>query len=232
MLCVYGVVRAGAEPVKARGVHGGTVSVVTGATVAALASPLDGELLAKRRDIEAHLHVVETAFRAGAVLPFRFGTVVDDEDAMRRVLEEGAERYAQLLDELDGLVQMTLKVTRSDDDAIRAVVAADDRLRRVVRRLQGSTAVADQLQLGEQVATAVALLSERDAREITARVTGMARATVIDDVAPPTVLSIALLLHPEETTALDRIVARLIDDYGSRLSFDYAGPMPPYSFVG
>jgi hypothetical protein len=232
MLCVYGVVRADAPPVETRGVHRGIVTIVPAGPVAALVSPLDGELLARRRDVEAHLDVVETAFRAGAVLPFRFGTVVDDEDAMRRVLAENEADYVGLLEQLDGLVQMTLKAVRSDDDAIRTVVAADDRLRRVVRRLQGSTTVADQLQLGEQVATAVALLSERDAREITARVTGMARAAVLDEVASPTVVSIALLLHPDEASAMDRTVARLMDDYGSRLSFDYAGPMPPYSFVG
>src|SRR4051812_49243915 len=127
---------------------------------------------------------------------------------------------------------MTVKAVRSDDEAIRAVVSSDDRLRRVVRRLQGSNVIADQIQLGEHVAAAVQVLSERDAHDITVRLERFASAVIADPVAPPAVVSLALLIRPDDIPALDEAVANLFDDYGSRLTFDYAGPMPPYSFVG
>lgn len=235
MLCLYGVVRAAdadALDVAERGVHGGTVRLVACGEVAALVSELDGELLARRRDVEAHLDVLERAFRSATLLPFRFGTVVDDDESLRRVLAGDEAAYLEQLDDLTGLVQMTVKAVRSDDAAIRAVVTSDDRLRRVVRRLQGSTVIADQIQLGEHVAAAVQNLSERDAHDITLRLERFAAAAVADEAVAPTVLSLALLTRPEEIPALDEAVASVFDDYGRRLTFDYAGPMPPYSFVG
>jgi hypothetical protein len=235
MLCLYGVVRDAdteALDVAASGVHRSEVRLVASGAVAALVSELDGELLARRRDVEAHLDVLERAFASAPLLPFRFGTLVDDEESLRRVLADDEAAYLRLLDDLSGLVQMTVKAVRSDDAAIRAVVSSDDRLRRVVRRLQGSTVIADQIQLGEQVAAAVQMLSERDAYDITVRLDRLASAVVAEQVAPPAVVSLALLMPPEDIPGLDQAVANLFDDYGSRLTFDYAGPMPPYSFVG
>ena len=105
-------------------------------------------------------------------------------------------------------------------------------LRRVVKRLQGSTVIADQIELGEHVANAVQMLSERDARDVTTRLASLAHAVISEPVTPPAVVSLALLMRPDEVPALDQAVAGLLDDYSSRLTFDYAGPMPPYSFVG
>src|SRR4051812_32631838 len=109
MLCVYGVVRADHPGVDVTGVHGAATHVVTVGDLAAIAGDVEGELLARRRDVDAHLAVLEQALERGDVLPFRFGTVVDDEESLRRVLDQGAGRYRGLLARLGGRVQMTVK---------------------------------------------------------------------------------------------------------------------------
>src|SRR3954466_11050455 len=98
MLVVYGIVRADHPGVAGKGVHGEAVFLVRSGALAAVVSEVGGELLARRRDVEAHLGVLEGALRDGDVLPFRFGTVVDNDWRMRRLLDQSAANYHQLLD--------------------------------------------------------------------------------------------------------------------------------------
>jgi len=231
MLVVYGVVRAGHPPVAVTGVHGAVTFDVRSGGLAAIVSRTDDELLARRRDVDAHLAVLESALQGGDVLPFRFGTVVEDERSMRRVLDQSATRFHVLLERVGGRVQMTVKAVRDDDEAVRIAVGADDALRRAATRFSGSQAVSDRIALGERVAAAVERLSRHDAALIVGRLRDVADEVSSEPATPPTVANLALLVRPERLTDVDRVVASLHDELGARLSFDYAGPMPPYSFV-
>ena len=231
MLVVYGVVRAGHAPVEATGVHGAETFGVRSGALAAIVSRTDDELLARRRDVDAHLSVLESALKGGDVLPFRFGTVVDDEASMRRVLDQSATRFHVLLERVGGRVQMTVKAVRDDDEAVRIAIGSDDALRRAASRFSGSQAVSDRIALGERVAAAVDRLSRHDAALIVGRLRDVADEVSSEPVAPPAVANLALLVRPDRLTDVDRAVASLHDELGARLSFDYAGPMPAYSFV-
>ncbi|HET6818844.1 MAG TPA: GvpL/GvpF family gas vesicle protein [Mycobacteriales bacterium] len=231
MLCVYGIVPASHPGVDATGVHGAPTRSVACGGLAAIVSEVEGELLARRRDVDAHLSVLEQALARGDVLPFRFGTVVDDEQAMFGVIEGSAVRYRELLDQLGGRVQMTVKALRDDDAAVATVVTSNDRLRRAAGRWRGSSDWSDRLALGEQVSTAVDDLSSRDAQLVLDRVAPLAEQIVVEDVRPPAIAFVALLMHPDRLAELDEAVAALHDELGSRITFDYAGPMPAYSFV-
>jgi hypothetical protein len=231
MLCVYGIVKASHPGVVTTGVHGATTTTVRTEEFAAVVSEVGEELLARRRDVEAHPSVLEAALREGDVLPFRFGTVVEDDEGMRSVLDHSAPRFRELFTRLGGRVQMTVKAVRDDDAAVRAVVGSDDRLRRVVTRSRGSAEWSDRIALGERVASAVDELTRRDAEVIVDRLAPLAQAVSAESVAPPGVASVALLMDPGRLAALDAAVAALHDDFGHRLRFDYAGPMPAYSFV-
>src|SRR3954447_9710679 len=231
MLCVYGVVRASHPGVDATGVQGAPTMLVARGDVAAIVSKVDGDLLARRRDVDAHLTVLEDALAAGDVLPFRFGTVVDDEAAMHTVLKRSAAHFRELLDRLGGRVQMTVKAVRDDDAAVRTAATSDDQLRRHVDRWRGSADWSDRVALGERVSAAVDELSSRDAQRVLDGIAPLAELVAADAVLPPVVASVALLMDPDRLGELDAAVAELHDELGSRLTIEYAGPMPAYSFV-
>ena len=150
---------------------------------------------------------------------------------MRRVLDQSATRYHVLLDRIGGRVQMTVKAVRDDDEAVRIAIGADDSLRRAATRFRGSQAVSERIALGERVAAAVDRLSRHDAALIVGRLRDVADEVSCEPTAPPTVASLALLVRAERLPEVDRVVASLHDELGGRLRFDYAGPMPAYSFV-
>src|SRR3954465_10933359 len=86
MLCVYGVVRSDHPGVEVPGVQSQPTWKVCSGELGAIVSEAS-DLLARRRDVEAHLDVLEQALDRGDVLPYRFGTVVDDVPALCGVLE-------------------------------------------------------------------------------------------------------------------------------------------------
>jgi len=231
MLCVYGVVRASHPGVDATGVQAAPTTLVVRGDVAAIVSEVDGDLLARRRDVDAHLTVLEQALAAGDVLPFRFGTVVEDEPAMQTVLKRSAAHFRELLDRLGGRVQMTVKAVRDDDAAVRTAVTSDDQLRRHVDRWRGSADWSDRVALGERVSAAVDALSSRDGQRVLDGIAPLAELVAADAVLPPVVASVALLMDPDRLSELDKAVAQLHDELGSRLRIEYAGPMPAYSFM-
>jgi hypothetical protein len=231
MLCVYGVVRCTHPGVEVAGVQSRPTMTVRCGDLAAIVSETSDELLARRRDVEAHLDVLEQALANGDVLPFRFGTVVDDVPAMCHVLEQSASRYHDLLARVGGRVQMTVKVVRDDDESVRAVVTGDADLRHLVAHRRGSASWADRVALGERVAAAVDRLNAQDMAFITTRLATAAEGIDVTPAPPPGIASIALLARPGQLIELDNAVASLHDALGHRTRFEYAGPMPPYSFV-
>ncbi|MEU4252107.1 GvpL/GvpF family gas vesicle protein [Amycolatopsis sp. NPDC026612] len=92
-LQLYGVVRAG-HPRVPRTVCWEDLAMVVGE------APADP-------DPAAHLAVVSALVEGGPVLPVRFGTVAEDEDAVRtEVLAPAADTYRTDLDRLDGLAEV------------------------------------------------------------------------------------------------------------------------------
>jgi hypothetical protein len=231
MLCVYGVIRSTHPGVEMTGVQLRPTWAVRCGELAAIVSEAPDELLARRRDVEAHLDVLEQALAKGDVLPFRFGTVVEDMSAMCDVLEQSASRYHDLLVRVGGRVQMTVKVVRDEDESVRAVVTADPDLRQLVTQRRRSATWADRVALGERVAAAVDRLSAQDMALITDRLSAAAEAVDVTPATAPAIAAVALLARPDQLAMLDNAVASLHDALGTRLRFEYAGPMPAYSFV-
>src|SRR5688572_31775870 len=126
-----------------------------------------------RRDMRAHANVLNEVIASVTVLPFSFGVVLPDDDAVvARVLRPQAARFTNYLDALDGSVELTLKATSIEQQALRAVIAAHPELaprggsasRGGGRRGGGgSLAYESRIELGRQLAAAIQDLQQRDA---------------------------------------------------------------------
>lgn len=131
LMYVYTVLRArdaapeGPPPVSgtAAGVAGAPVRAVRHGGLAALAGPVpraEFDEAGLRRNLEdmdwlertarAHQGVVADAAESADVLPLRLATVCRDEEGVRRLLDEGRERFTAALDALTGRVEWGVKV--------------------------------------------------------------------------------------------------------------------------
>src|ERR1041384_8447608 len=69
-----------------------------------------------------HARVVSVCFRTGTVLPFRFGTIFDTDDALRQAVRTNRRTFGQSVARLRGKAEMHLKL-RVKDGSLREAMA-------------------------------------------------------------------------------------------------------------
>src|SRR4051794_34763344 len=110
---VYGLTWSGHGAARGHGVGDAAVTMLEHGELAAIVSNVgDGSLRAKRRDLLRHSEVLQHAFTSAAVLPFRFGTVFESEDAVvDELLTARYEELVALLQRLEGLSELRLRAS-------------------------------------------------------------------------------------------------------------------------
>src|SRR5581483_7618534 len=68
-----------------------------------------------------HARVVGECFKLSTVLPFRFGTVFDSDDALRRAVRSNRRHFQESVEQLRGKAEMHLKLVVRDG-SLRSVV--------------------------------------------------------------------------------------------------------------
>jgi hypothetical protein len=236
---VYGVQRASeAKPLDAPapGVEGSGVAAVEHAGLAALTGPLRGTELGAR-DLRAHWRVLEDAFARATVLPLRFGTVMQSEQAVRELLlEPNAERLNQMLDELDGTAQFGVKGQYDEERLLREVVEQSPAVAGLRERTRNipddATSHAERVRLGQLVADEIGRRRELDTRLALDGLEPLAVAARDEEPRHPhTAFNLTFLVNDAKRSKFDAAVGRLQADLGERMEIHYVGPLPPYSFA-
>jgi gas vesicle protein GvpL/GvpF len=159
----------------------------------------------------SHEAVVRRLMALGAVLPLRFGTMLDGEQALREILSERHDEFAEGLERVRGHVELGVRV-----------LGAPAR-----ERPQGQ---------GSGRAYLMALHDAHHRTERTAREVHEPLAAVADDArlrppaAPPTILAAAYLVDRGRVDAFKAHVSALNAERDD-VSIAWSGPWPPYSFV-
>jgi Gas vesicle synthesis protein GvpL/GvpF len=236
---LYGVVQAhdGTE-VEAPGVGAPDAGVrrIAHRDVAALVSDIEAGPLAAARELRAHWRVLEDAIARATVLPVRFGTVLEsDEAVVERFLTPRHDELARQLAELAGKVQLTVKGSYEEDRLMRGVVDGSPtiaRLRESVRGRPKAATYYDRIKLGELVAAEVEQARERDTVLVLERLGPLAVATRHEPPSSPEgAVNTAFLVERTRVDEFSRAVAALTDELGDRMRLRYVGPLPPYSFT-
>ena len=233
---VYGVLAAAdAASLTTSGVMGAPVRAVQSGDLAALVSDVAGGALAAAREVRAHWRVLEAASEQTTVLPVRFGTVMEDDDAVReQLLADGAERLNALLQQLNGRVQVTVRGTYDEDALLRSVVAGSRdiaALRERVRRVPDVAGYYDRIRLGELVAGEVERNRAAHAAHALDRLAPLAIASREEAAGVDTAFHFAFLVERQGIEAFSGAVGELADDFGDWISIRYVGPLAPYSFA-
>jgi Gas vesicle synthesis protein GvpL/GvpF len=233
---VYGVLAAAdAASLTTSGVMGAPVRAVQSGDLAALVSDVAGGALAAAREVRAHWRVLEAASEQTTVLPVRFGTVMEDDDAVReQLLADGAERLNALLQQLAGRVQLTVRGTYAEDALLRSVVAGSREiaaLRERVRRLPEAAGYYERIRLGELIAAEVARQREVDTAHTYERLAPFAAAAREEATGADGAFHFAFLVERDGVDAFSTAVGKLAEELGDRVAIRYVGPLAPYSFT-
>jgi gas vesicle protein GvpL/GvpF len=233
---VYGVALPGCKPISTRGVEASRVRMVEHAGLTALVSDIGAEQLAAAREVRAHWRVLDEASESCTVLPVRFGTVMESEEAVRvGLLEPNGERLQALLRELDGRVQLVLKGDYDEPQLMREVVrqsAAVSDLRERLRALPAEAGYYDRIRLGELVADHVAHRRAEDTRIALETLEPLSVAAREEQIGQSdAAFNLAFLVDREGLERFNQGVRKLAGELGERIALRYVGPLPPYSFA-
>lgn len=152
---VYGVTWSGGAGSLPEGVAGAGVETLDHGELAAVVSSLAGsDVRARRRDLLRHMEVLRSVFSRQAVLPLRFGTLLEDAEAVEGFLAARYEELVALLQELEGLAELRVHASYVQDAVLAEIVQDDPRIARLRERTRAAGPDADPLrvQLGETVA--------------------------------------------------------------------------------
>ncbi|HET9731688.1 MAG TPA: GvpL/GvpF family gas vesicle protein [Acidimicrobiales bacterium] len=228
---VYGLARtpeAGEGVELPTGVGGQPVRRLSAGGLDALVSTIEAEVGLDRDDVAAHGRVLDAALAAGTVAPMNFATVLDDDDAVRRVLGATHEDITALLARLDGHVEVSVRGYLREEAAIEAAVGDDPG----VRRLQGrQRSLQDRIRLGEAVARAVEARATAAGSEIVDTLATASTGVVVGPLrSEQMALNASFLVSGDRMAAFDRRLTALGGRFATWLELHVVSPLPPYSF--
>lgn len=183
-----------------------------------------------RRDMKAHASLVNEFSKSLTILPAGFGTVLPSEDYLvHQFMEPQYTRLWQNLKRLEGAVELKLKATSREQEALRTVVSHRLDLRQTVEGLQSFDS---RLEIGRRISEAIQELGADDSRHILENLAPIARAVSHGKLLSELMaLNASFLVERHRLAQFDRAVEKLQREIGDRIEFDYVGPLAPYSFV-
>ncbi|EPH41632.1 GvpL/GvpF family gas vesicle protein [Streptomyces aurantiacus] len=208
------------------------VRVVRHGKLAAIVSDSPEDLRPKRRDLLAHQSVLDEAGAGGAVLPMRFGSLAQDDEAVVAVLAELADHYEERLNALEGKAEYNVKAAHDEQAVLHQVLAESPELRAMVEanRAAGGGSYEQKLRLGEQVTAAVRAREESDGVEVRRALEPCAEAVSVGPEGTGWLANVSFLVRREAAAGFVAAVEELRKEQ-PHLELTVHGPLPPYSFV-
>ncbi|WJV45277.1 GvpL/GvpF family gas vesicle protein [Streptomyces flavofungini] len=233
---VYGIAAA-AHPALPDGMDGigdpaQKVRVLRRDGLAALVSDSPDDLRPKRRDLLAHRSVLDEAGAGGPVLPMRFGSLAQDDDAVLAVLDDRCEHYEERLRALEGKAEYNVKAAHDEQAVLHQVLADSPELRAMVEANQraGGGSYEQKLRLGEQVTAAVRAREAGDGAEVRRALEPHADSVSAGPDGSGWLANVSFLVSRDRADGFVAAVEELRRDH-PHLELRVHGPLPPYSFV-
>jgi hypothetical protein len=241
---VYGVATAAAfgtghPVVGVSGIGGGGAAVRTVAfqdLVAVVSDVPDTRFDLTRENLLEHQRVLDEVLSRSDVLPFSFGTVAgSDEEVRERLLRGGFDALHEQLEYVRGRVEVAVKAFWEQDRLFAEIVQENDELRAMrdaIAQLPADQAAGAKLKLGQLVEAEMELKSAWEADRLLETLEQHSVDVVVSpNLSDTMLLNAAFLVERTHEDAFDGAMFGLGEAHKGRLTFNYVGPLPPYSFI-
>lgn len=235
---LYCIVHPGTtDDLDLRGIDDQPISVVAEDGLGVLVSPSAVKRYRLSRQYTlGHELVIERAMTRGTVLPIKFGTVAESEDAIREmVLQARSDDLHRLMTAMEGKVELGLKVIWNQERIYTDIVARRADIRRLRDQLADrppNESHYERVRLGEMVEEALTDRRLEDADAIMARLEPLATDTRRNDIyGEMMILNAAFLVETAREAEFDAEIQALDAEMNNLMTFKYIGPLPPFNFV-
>jgi hypothetical protein len=248
---VYGLTRAGEDldlgPIGLE--HGGKparVFTMRVDAIAAVVSELElagdgdassqGRLRPTRANMLPYHTVLSEVMKTTTIVPMKFGHAAASEEAVRNGVVKERSRIDELLDRVDGRVQMGLQVRWGVDNFFEQFVAMDAELRELrdeILAAGDSPSFEEQFALGKMFAERMAVHRDEQERRIVEGLGPCFREH--RELAPRSeemVADLAFLVDRDGVAAFTERLQRTAEGFPDEYVFACRGPLAPFDFVG
>jgi hypothetical protein len=237
LYCIFSLKNTGRTDTEQSGVGGGQLVVVEQNGLAAVISAILHRQISKNSaTVLAYHKVIESFHSQFGVIPLRFGTIVEQEAEVERLLEQHGDHYKTLLRALDGCVEMGVRILVCD-----ANPATEERDTASVLQVSNCAGTGASYLAGRKAhRDAEALANERDRQTIEryrSAFDGLfsnfkaetSRAAVFDASSKSLLLSLYFLVPKHSVEPFRKVCGDL--KLHERTKIMCSGPWPPYNFV-
>ena len=195
------------------------------------------KFVVNRDNMLAHERVIEEVMKEfDSVLPVRFGTIASNADEIRNLLDRRYREFKNLLRDMDHKVELNVKgIWKNMDIIFKEVVEENKEIKKAKERIQKDTGkqnIKAKTEVGKMVGKALDKKKEEEAE----RFVDILRRSYVDHRLNKTIgdeifMNAAFLVDKGREKEFDNIMDDLSEEYGDRIKFTYAGPLPVFNFV-
>jgi hypothetical protein len=187
-----------------------------------------------RENTIAHERAIEEVMKAYTVLPVRFATIAEDEEKLKKILEEEYDKFKDLLNRMKDKKELGLKAIFKEDVIYKDILEKykDIRiLKEKVAALPPEKTYFQRMEIGRMVETAL----QKEKR--------IYKKTILDPISPLVVevktnntyyelmiINAAFLVEKDKEAEFDQKVQEFDARYSDKIKFKYVGT-PPFNFV-
>jgi len=192
--------------------------------------------LASRRNLVTHTKVLEQAMEAGhrALLPLQFGLVVSTWEAIARdLLDPQGETLKELLKNLEGKREVSLKIYWDGDAELQLLLAENPELKSRRDALAGRVLSMDEtIAIGQEIERRVDMRREAIVNRFVEVLEPLAlEIRENDPLSSAMIFNIAYLIPWDAEVEFSAAVEALDAEFESRMTIRYNNFTPHYNFV-
>ncbi len=199
-----------------------------------------GEYEVSKENVTCHESVLSTVLKDFTVLPVGFGCVARDIDQIKeKVIKPNYNQLHQLLEEMDGKIELALKALWKDNQILQQeVFKADPVIKKrwdkliYSRKKDFCQAIPLSNKLGRGLLSAIKNIKEHYRDRLLVPLDEIALDKRLKKIYHALMIfNIAFLVNRDKEGEFDTAIDKLDQEYGKDIKFMYTGPLAPYSFV-
>lgn len=205
--------------------------------IAAVTSDIEKDVIkATAEDCLLHEKVLEEVMKDSTVLPFEFGTVAPDKEAVLGLLKDNYSRIKKVIRDLKNKLEVNVRAVWTNMGKIFQEIVSENRdialYKEMIAKKSLNETYEDRIKIGQLVAQALYVKKEREMDSIVSELkresVGYVPGRVVGDNM---IMSGAFLVKKANMARFESVLFKLGDKLNSRVDFRYMGPLPPYDFT-
>jgi hypothetical protein len=187
------------------------------------------------RNLAAYQAVIEKVMKDSQIIPVKFGTTVQGEEELKRILEKGCAQITSNLKEMKNKIELDVAALWSDLNAVLREIGEKDeqiiRLKQEAASMPPDKLLQFKINVGKHVKEAM----DNRKEECASLILDVLKREAEDHCDHPImddsmIMNTAFLINKEKQEIFEEKVAQLDRHYQDRIKFRIVGPVPPYSF--